>query len=409
MPLRFALSIVALPLLLLLSGCGGSGEEAKKAAVAAAAAAKPEPLAVSTVPAEVRKMEQAILVTGSLLPDETVTMVSEVPGRITAVHYDFGQSVRKGAVIAELDKTEYQLQVNRSKAALTQALARLGLDPGQAGQQPSSTPAMRQARAQLEDARSKLDSAERLVKTGDIAKERFTETEKAYRARQAAFDAAQDEMRTLLASVEALRAEVSLAEKRLSDTVIRAPFDATVSEKRVSTGQYVKDSVPLLVLVKTSPLRLRLEVPESAAGIVRAGTQLQFTTDAAPGDTFSATVRQLNPSLNEQSRTLIAEARFNSNDARLRPGMFVQVRLILARGVETIVVPKQAVYSVAGLTKVFSVKEGKLVEHKVTPGEPLGDWITVPAGTLNPGDPVVVSNLPQLFNGQPVTAKQGKV
>ncbi|MDX1978873.1 MAG: efflux RND transporter periplasmic adaptor subunit [Bryobacteraceae bacterium] len=381
--------------------CSNSGA-GKKDSVAAAASKSVEAVGVRTVNAEQRRVDKAILVTGSLLPDEIVTVVSEVPGKIVSIRVDFGQSIRKGEVIAEMDKTEFQLQLDRTKAALSQALARVGLDAAQPGQTPTSTPMMRQARAQMEDARFKYENAQKLVKSGDISQERFNELEKAYRARQAAVEATQDEMRTLWANVEALKAEVSLAEKRLRDATIRAPFDGAVSDRKVAPGQYVKDNVPVLTLVKTYPLRLRLEVPETAAGAVRVGTSLAFTTDAAAGASFHATVRELNPALNEQSRTLIAEARLNSADARLRPGMFVQVRLVLASGVAAVVVPKEAVYTVAGLTKIFVVENGKLAERRVAPGEMIGGWMEVPADQIPTGAPVVVGNLSQLSDGQPV-------
>ncbi len=387
--------------LLFLAACAGKEEE-KKAAAAAAAAAKPEPVAVETVSAETRRTDKAILVTGSLLPDDTVTIVSEVPGRIASIRFDFGQSVRKGDVIAELDKTEYQLAVEKTRGAVSQALARLGLDPSQIDQKPTSTPAVRQAIAQMEDSRSKYESAQKLVKSGDIAQERFTELEKAFRAREAALEAARDEMRTLTANVETLRADLRLAEKRLRDATIVAPFDGSISERKAAPGQYVKDNNPIVTLVKIHPMRLRLEVPESAAGTIRVGTQLEFTTDAAPDTSFKAVVRELNPALSDQSRTLMAEARLSSSDPRLRPGMFVQVRLLLARDVETTVVPKRAVYTVAGLTKVFTVRDGKLVEHRLAPGQMLGDWMEVPAAEIRAGDTVVVSNLAQLTDGQVV-------
>lgn len=391
---------VALCCLLVLAACARKDEQKK--AAAAAAAAKPEPMAVETVVAETRRTDKAILVTGSLLPDDTVTIVSEVPGRIVSIRFDFGQSVRKGEVIAELDKTEYQLAVDKTRAAVSQALARIGLDSSQIDQKPTSTPGVRQATAQMEDAKSKFESAQKLVKSGDIAQERFYELEKAYRARQAALEAARDEMRTLSANVETLRADLRLAEKRLKDTTIVAPFDGSISERKAAPGQYVKDNNPIVTLVKIHPMRLRLEVPESASGTIRVGTQLEFNTDAAPGGTFKAVVRELNPALSDQSRTLMAEARLTTTDTRLRPGMFVQVRLLLARDVETTVVPKRAVYTVAGLTKVFTVRDGKLTEHRVSPGQMLGDWMEVPAAEIRAGDAVVVSSLAQLTDGQPV-------
>lgn len=374
----------------------------------ASAAKKEQPVAVNVAAVEERLTDKAILVTGSLLPDEMVTVVSEIPGKITIVKVDFGQAVRQGDVIAEMDKTEFQLQLDRSKATLTQALARLGLTPADGEKTPENTPAMRQAWAQVEDAKFKFENASKLVKSGDISEERFNELDKMYRARMATFEATKDEMRTQWASLDGIRADIKLSEKRLRDATIRAPFDGSVSERKVAPGQYVKDNVPVVTIVKTNPMRLRLELPETAAGVVRLGTSLEFTTDAAPGRTFQATVRELNPSLNEQSRTLMAEARLTNADSRLRPGMFVQVKLILQRGVQAVVVPKEAVYSVAGLTKVFVVRDGKLVECRVAPGQMLDQWMEVPGDVLKRGEQVVISNLPQLSNGQPVTVSGGR-
>jgi RND family efflux transporter MFP subunit len=389
---------------LVLAGCS---PEQKKAE--AASTAQPEPVEIRTQAAEIRKLDRSIAVTGSLHPDETVAVSSEVPGRVSAILVDFGQHVRKGQVIAELDKQELTLALQRSKAAMAQALARLGLDPGQENVRPDSTPAIRQAVAQMEDAKSKFENASQLVKTGDISQERFTEIQKSYQARQAALDAARDEARTLIASVQALNAEVKLAQKRVDDATVRAPFDGSVTERLVSPGAYLKENTPLVTLVKTDPLRLRVDLPETAAGSVRVGTPLTFTTDAAAGASFTAIVRELNPSLDPESRTLTVEARLARADARLRPGMFVQVQLQVQKGAEAVMVPKEALYTVAGLTKLFVIRDGRAVEQRINPGQELDGWIEVPREVVTPGERVATSALSELVTGTPVRASGGPV
>jgi RND family efflux transporter MFP subunit len=203
-------------------------------------------------------------------------------------------------------------------------------------------------------------------------------------------------------NMESLRAEVKLAEKRLNDTVLRAPFDGAVTQKHVSAGQYVKDNTPIVTLVKTWPLRLRADLPESGAGTVRPGASLVFTTDAAPGIEFHATVRELNPSLDARNRTLTVEARLAENDNRLRPGMFVQVRLIQDRASAVVMVPKAAVYSIAGLTKVFVVRDDKASEHKIPPGRELDGWMEVPSDQIRAGDQVATNNTAVLTDGAEV-------
>jgi RND family efflux transporter MFP subunit len=391
----------------LLAGCS------KKDSPAEVNAAKPtEPPVVKVIIAETRKVEKSISVTGSLMPEETVTVSAEVGGRIAAIHYDFGQFVKQGAVIAEIDKQEYQIAYDRAKAALAQALARIGLDPSQDKVTPESTPAIRQARAQAEDAKSKFDRAAKLVQSGDISQDRYIELEKAYLARKAALEATQDDLRTQLASVQALQAEVRLAQKRLGDTVVRAPFDGSISARNAGPGQYIKDNTPIVTIVKTHPLRLRADIPESAIGTVRAGTQLVFTTDAAPGAEFHAVVRELNPGLDARARSLTAEARIVENDPRLKPGMFVQVRLVTSKDFQIVAVPKSALYTVAGLTKIFVIRDGKVLECKVPPGMDVDGWTEVPPDVVRPGDQIAVSSLQNLVTGlqvrpQPAPATKG--
>ncbi len=385
---------------LLSCGCGKKTEEVK-------AAAAPEALTVKTGLTEARTVEKFLMVTGSLHPDEETTVSSEVAGRVKSIEVDFGQPVRRGQVVAQLDTTELSLQLERARSALAQAMARLGLQPG-AAEEPESTAGMRQAKAQLEDARARFARSRKLVETGDISRERFEEAEHGMQAREAAYDAMRDEMRMQLASLRALRAEVQLAEKRVKDATIVAPFDGAVSVKHVSPGQYIKENVPVLTIVKTSPLRLRVEIPESAVSEVRVGTELKFTTEAAPGKEFSAMVRELNPSLDARSRTLTAEARIAQADGRLMPGSFVQVRLITAKAAPVIAVPSEAVYTVAGLNKFFTIENGKAVERRIT--EVLGSngWVEVPEGTVEAGAVVAVSNVPLLTDGAPVKTQGGR-
>jgi RND family efflux transporter MFP subunit len=232
----------------------------------------------------------------------------------------------------------------------------------------------------------------KLVKTGDISQERATELEKTFRARQAAVEASRDDLRTQWANVASFRADLKLAQKRLGDTVVRAPFDGAVTQKNASVGQYMKENTAILTLVKTNPMRLRVEVPETAAGAIRLGATLSFTTESAPDEVFNAVVRELNPSLDSKSRSLTVEARLTKNDARLRPGMFVQVELVLSRNNEVVVVPANAIYTLAGLSKVFVVRNDKIVEHRITPGQEIKGWIEVPREEIKAGDEVAVSS-----------------
>ena len=393
--------LVTMVILAVLSGCTGGPAAEKNGA----AAAPDEPFRVLLAAAETRRIERAISVTGSLQADEAVTLGSEAAGRLAKVHVDFGQRVEKGQVVAELDQRELELTLERMRASLAQVLARIGLDPNEADVVPGTTPQIRQAQAQLDNARTKHESAAKLVKTGDIANDRYVELEKVYRAAEAALDATRHDLRTTLANIQALRAEVRLAEKRLEDATVRAPFSGSVAERMASPGQFLAKNAPIVRLVKNYPLRLRVDIPESATQAVRIGTTLTFTTDAIAGETFRAIVREVNPSLDARSRSLAAEARLGKHDPRLRPGMFVQVQLVVDRDAEVVAVPREAVHSVAGLTKIFAIREGRAVELKILRGAELDGWVEVRDGGIRSGEAVAVSRVAELTDGAPVTGE----
>lgn len=382
------------------SGCGGRSGATNVGAPREDA----KPTAVRTVAAELRQVDRTISVTGSLLADESVNVTSEVPGRLAKIYVDFGSNVQQGQPLAQIDPEQFRLQVERARAALAQALARLGLAPD-ATEKPATTPSVEQAKARLDDARFKYESAHRLVTTGDISQDRFNEMEKAYTGAQAAFNGSLDDMRTQWANVDALRAEVKIAEKNLRDTTIRAPFAGTVSEKMASPGQYVKDANTIVSLVKTWPLRLRVEVPENVIAGVQAGSMLTFSTDAVSAP-FEAQVTQMNPSLDARSRTLTVEAKLTRPDPRLKPGMFVQVNLVTGHNASIVTVPKSAIYTVAGLSKIFVIQGGKAHEKRLAPGMTGATWVEVPGNDVSPGSSVAVNKLDVLVEGAAVTEER---
>jgi RND family efflux transporter MFP subunit len=392
----FALGVAAA--LMLFGACGKKTEQKADAA--------PKAIEISAAPALTRTVARTTYVTGSLLADESMTVTAEVAGRVARVYADFGQNVRKGQLLIELDTRELELRLERTRGALAQALARLGLPADARTITVKSTPALDQARAQLAEAKFKYENGRRLVESGDISKERFQELERAFKQQEAAVEAAEFDLRTQIANVQALMAEVKLSEKNLADAKQYAPFDGSITERMVSPGQFVKENTPMMTLVKSWPLRLRMEVPETTSAAVKEGRAVKFRTDALPGEVFEATVRELNAQLDPRSRTLTAEARVSKADSRLRPGMFVSVELVTDPAADIVVVPAGSIYTIAGLTKVFVVEGGKVAERKVPPPSYREDgYVGVPAENVKPGEMVATSGLAALFDGAEVVVR----
>jgi len=155
----------------------------------------------------------------------------------------------------------------------------------------------------------------------------------------------------------------------------------------------------VVCLVRLNPLRLRLEIGERDAPRIRAGQTVRLTVE---GDTnrYAGEVKRISPALQEPNRILIVEADV-PNPGTLRPGTFAHAEIVTSDPIPVLVVPRHALVTFAGLEKVWTVENGKAVEHRVATGERGPDWIEVISG-LAVGASVILEP-GQLQAGQPIT------
>lgn len=394
----FSLALLA-GLLLMSPACSPSGGAPLETLPEAAPPALPS---VQTSPATTVAVNRTVEVVGTVLPDEEVTLSNEVGGKVIRIDADFGDPVAKGQPLVFLDPKNYELAVERAEAALAQALATLGLPPDgdETALSVDDDPAVQQAHSALEDARTKLESAAKLFETRDIPEQRYLELQKMVEQREAAIKGTVDQVRVKVANVKMQRALLELERERLQDTVIRAPFSGSVAARMVGMGQFLRDNTALLTIVKTNPLRLRAQVPETGTGLVKVGVQLSFQTDAYPDRQFEALVTKVSPVLDSNARTLSAEARVKNDDGALRPGMFVKITAVLESDSPAVMVPRTAVASLGGLNKVFVLgAEDRLEERIVELGQENGDLVEISNGVVREGDVVVSGGLNRLRQG----------
>ncbi|RMG53808.1 MAG: efflux RND transporter periplasmic adaptor subunit, partial [Acidobacteria bacterium] len=210
-----------------------------------------------------------------------------------------------------------------------------------------------------------------------------------------------DSVRNQLAGLRRLRAQVALAEKDLSDTIIRAPITGSVTVKHISAAEYLKRGAPVVTLVKLTPLRLRASVPEPYAAAVAVGRELRFTVDAVKGETFRGRVTRISPSVNPETRSLTIEAEIDNRDFKLRPGYFARAKLVVEPNARVVLIPSRAVVRYVGLTRVYVIEDGRAVERSVKLGMEVDGWMEVVEG-VRAGEQVITSNLSRVKNGQPV-------
>jgi RND family efflux transporter MFP subunit len=364
-------------------------------------AAHPTPVHFYTVAEETaRRRIQAV---GSLYAFEESILSSEVEGKVAEVLADVGDTVKQGQPLITLDPKELQFEVDRQRGLVTQVRAQLGIGPNDPPpSDPKKIAAVQRAEADLFDADHKYGRAQQMYRDNLISQQQLDEAASRFQSTKATYTVALQEVDRLKALLISSEASERLAEKKLGDAAIRAPFPGAIKTRSVHPGEYVRVQSPVMVLVRTDRLRARLAVPERWAGWVKDGATVDLHVEAFPGETFQGKISRINPSVSQDSRTFEAEALLANLDGRLKPGFFLQASIPSEKQEKAIFLPERAVNYRYGVYKVFLLNGNRVTERQIRPAgqteDEHGRRFEVAEG-LKSGDRVAVAISGDLHDG----------
>jgi len=290
---------------------------------------------------------------GSMVAVNDVFVTTEVPGLVHEIKFESGQRVEKGDVLLQLDD-----EVDRARL--------VGLQ------------------ADLQLAQVQFDRAAKLVRERTVS--------------QSEYDEAKARLESAKANLASNRAE--MVKKR-----IQAPFSGLIGIRQVDLGEYLPAGAEIAPLQSLDPIYVDYTLPERYLARLHVDQDIELTVQAYPGEHFNGRIEALNPGIDPGTRSVHIRAILKNPDARLRPGMFAEVRTLLPRQDNVLTVPKRAITYAPYGNSVFLVveKDGQKVvqRRQVETGTERDGRVEVLSG-LQPGDEVVVSGQNKLRNDQPI-------
>jgi RND family efflux transporter MFP subunit len=408
---------------IVLSACGSKAESANANSNKLATIVD-----VTTTQAVVKPIPTYFEATGNLASDAATDVAPAVGGKIVEVNFDVGSYVTKGSVLLRLDARDAQIRLETAQAqaqqqqkalgqavaALRQAQARLGVRDGETFDIDKFSQ-VKSVRANLELAEKELIRTERLYNTGDVSKSaldqrraqrdallgQLDEARSNAAVAIKAINSAEAQVASARAAITTAQTQVDQARKSLNDTAVLAPISGYISERTADLGEFISPSVPnakIATIIRTSSLRLKIDVPEASIGKVANGQSISLQTSAYPDRNFAGTVVRILPSLNQQARTLTVEAEVPNGDRLLKPGQFATVRITQSQPENAVMIPASAVKTEGDVNKVYVVKDGAARESIVQLGLLEGETIQVKQG-LAENEIVATSNLADLYDG----------
>ena len=280
--------------------------------------------AVTTQPLSRGDIVDTVGATGTLEAVETVDVGTQVSGVVQSLYADFNTIVRKGQIIARLDPSLIQTQLEQQTANVIRAEADL-----------------ERLKVGLADARQKLDRAQQLAAKTLISR---TELETA----EVNVKSAEAQIRSSAAALTQAKAQLNAQRVNLAHTVIAAPIDGIVISRNVDQGQTVAASMnaPTLYVIAADLTKMQViaNIDEADVGRMRPGQHVNFRVDAYPNDTFTGTVQQvrLQPAVVQNVVTYSTVISVPNPDLRLKPGMTANVSIEIARKNNVLRIPNAA-------------------------------------------------------------------
>ncbi len=383
---------------LALTGCTGSS------APAAAGKKGDQVVPVNIATASLRTVPVEIEVIGNVEAYSTIGVKAQVGGELVTVHFQEGDTVKKGDLLFNIDRRPFdamvsqaQANLSRDTAQLSQAKANLARDV--AAQKYSQAQAQRYQNLFKQGIISQ-DQSEQYTADADSKSE-------AVKADQAAIQSSQ-------AAIEADKATLENAQIQLSYTTIRSPIDGRTGNLMVKQGNVVKaNDIDLVTINQLSPIYVTFSVPEAQLGDVKrymaAGkVKVMASPDKDPGAKLERGVLTfVDNAVDMTTGTIKLKGTFTNEDRRLWPGQFVRVVVLLTQRPDAVVVPTQAVQTGQDGVFVYVVKENNTVDSRpVVLGSRVDQDVVIEKG-LEQGEKVVTEGTLRLVPGSRIRVGGG--
>lgn len=303
-------------------------------------------LPVDVVELYKRTLKNQLQVTGTILPNESVTLRPEVSGLVTKVAFNEGQYVSKGTPLLYLNDDDLQAQYQ------------------------------------------KLEYTQKLFESQENRQKQLL-------AREAI---SQEEYDIVLNQYNTTLSDLKLVEAQIAKTVVRAPFNGTLGLRQVSEGSVIGTADVIATVVNMDPIKIEFSIPERYANLVELGSAVFFSSDASMGE-YEGKVYAFEPQIDAATRTLKLRARSSNKEGKFLPGMFVKIRFVLDEINDALMVPSESVIPELQGYKVFVVNaEQKAEERVVEIGTRTESEVQILSG-LKEGDLVLATGVLQARTG----------
>jgi membrane fusion protein, multidrug efflux system len=307
------------------------------------------PIPIEVVAAKIDRVSSYIGATANLVAENEVQVLAEIQGRVSRFHFEEGQRVSQGAVLASLVSDEEKILLDK-------------------------------AQARAENARASHARALELAGADLLSR---TDFDKTVMERRVADQ------------------ELAEAQYRLSRTVIRAPISGVVTIRQVRNGQNIRPGDSLYTITDLDPLIADIYLPEREAMALTRESAVRMTPKADPSIQLRARIHRISPVVDRDTGTVKVTVAASEVPASIRPGAFVQVDIVKQTRQEAVVVPRQAVIRELQSAHLFVAEEGKAVRRDVKLGIEESDLVEILEG-LEAGEQVIVAGQGGLKDGAPV-------
>ncbi|MDB6149276.1 MAG: Efflux transporter, family, subunit [Chthoniobacter sp.] len=310
----------------------------------------PPPSAVTTVVVKAQTWQPVLSAVGSLRAVNGVTVSTDLAGIVSEIPFESGTAVKKGDVLVKLDTAQEDAQ-------------------------------LRSAEAKLSLAKSELERRRDLIAKKAIA--------------QSDWDTAQSQLTQTEADVSQMRALV--ARKRIT-----APFDGMAGIRMVNIGQYLNPGAAIVSLQSVDPIYVEFALPQQSFEAVAVGKKVRLGASGLTGERFEGEITALDSRIDESTRNFIVQATIQNSEGKLRPGMFVDVEVLLPEQEGVLAIPSSSIAYAPYGDSIYVVIDGKQVEQRfVKLGPKRGDQVAISSG-LKEGDEIVSSGVFKLRPGAAV-------